>query len=229
MKVHRFLVDAALLKIGSQEVHDPDILHQWKDVLRLEEGDDVVLFDGKGNEARATISSTQRGFVVVEVAAVESAARSGRDVVLYAALLKRENAELVLQKATEIGVTRIVPLITARTVKLGFKMDRAQKIVREAAEQCGRADVPVVDEPMRFAGALAGAQGHQAFLHTSGASLPLRKLEAVDGLWVGPEGGWTDEEAAAARSAGCDLASLGPLTLRAETAAIVAAYLAVHS
>jgi len=226
MKKHRFIVELDLVP-GPLELKDGELFHQWKNVLRIPVGGDVVLSDGKGREAEGRIVAYGRSSVTLELEEPEGTSSEGRAVTLYAALLKRENFELVLQKATEVGVARIVPVVTARTVKLGFKMDRAKKIVREAAEQSGRATVPVVEEPTRFPDAVKHAAGPQAFFH-----VVLRptsyKLQPSSGVWIGPEGGWTDEEVHAAREAGFDIASLGDLTLRAETAAIVASYLAVR-
>ena len=215
------------LAAGSADVKDAELFHQWKDVLRIPVGGAVVLSDGKGREANARIVAYGRSSATLAIDEPRVSSIEGRVVTLYAALLKRENFELVLQKATEVGVARVVPVVTARTVKLGFKKDRAEKIVREAAEQSGRATVPVIEEPTRFADAVKSATGSHAFFHVSNDRNADCRL-TVDGIWVGPEGGWTDEEVHMAREAGFEIASLGDLTLRAETAAIVASYLAVR-
>ena len=149
--------------------------------------------------------------------------------VLYCAILKRENFELVVQKATEIGVREIVPLITQRTVKLDIKEERLRKIITEAAEQSGRGRVPMLRQAMSFADALADAQRNDANFFFDISDVIVEEGAIGDamrrGLFVGPEGGWSYEEVLAARAAGCHIISLGALTFRAETAAIIASYL----
>ena len=199
-------------------------------VLRLKVGDQVELADGRGSQALATVVEVLPQSITLEVAQPQFVTQSNRrTVTLYAAIAKRENFEWIVQKATEIGVARIVPLQSARTVKLGIKMDRLRKIAQEAAEQCGRADVPEISEPMAFDVALADPQkpAQNFFFDTSASEHADFSGASTLGIWIGPEGGWTGEEVSAAEAAGCRIVSLGSLTLRAETAATVASFLAV--
>ncbi len=225
-------------------------------VLRLGPGARLVLFDGSGAEWEA------------ELASVEGHGRSGRHaatarlvrrrqpavepalrLTLYQALLKGEKLEWVLQKGTELGVARFVPMVTERTVRAGHgatpspeRLERWRRIVVEAAEQCGRVLIPAVCPPVPFAAALRRSgrailcwEGErvQPFARALAEALRAGGAEAAPtaspelGLFIGPEGGFTAGEVEAARAAGVLPASLGPRVLRAETAAIAAATLAL--
>lgn len=229
MRLHRFIgaFDCAQVTI---EITDPDIVNQIVRVLRLGVGDRLILGDGNANECICELSDRQKDRVIVSVVErfVNANDPSVR-AVLYCAILKRENFELVVQKATEIGVAEIVPVVTQRTVKLDIKEERLRKIIAEAAEQSGRSRLPILHAAIPFDAALVDAKRNDinVFFDLSDTSVDRIDLSGKQrrGLFVGPEGGWTDEEAFTARAAGCLVASLGLLTLRGETAAIVAAYL----
>lgn len=230
---HRFFVgvnvDGATVR-----VNDQDLLKQWRSVLRLREGDDVVLVGQSGVEAIARIKELGKFAADLDIIERQANRREPQvDVTLYCALLKRENFEWVAQKATEVGVSRIVPVLTERTVKLHVKAERLQAIIREAAEQSGRGKIPQLGEIITLAAALSESNGvaQRYFFDLGGEMVPgMAAMTAAKSavLFIGPEGGWTDAERAAAREAKCTMASLGPLTLRAETAAVVASYLLAH-
>jgi 16S rRNA (uracil1498-N3)-methyltransferase len=234
MRLHRFMVDAVLAP-GTVTVRDPGLRNQLANVLRLAVGDAVVLCDGRGTEANAAIlgfAANATDFAIDRVSpnAAESAAR----VTLYCAVLKRENFEIVVQKATEAGAARIVPVVTRRTVKTGLRLDRLGKIAKEAAEQSGRGILPVVAEPLSFKDALADAVANRSnvLFELGGRRLDARSFFPAGGsvgVWIGPEGGWDDDEVAQCREKGFVVATLGPRTLRAETAAVVATFLAASS
>ena len=232
MRLHRFIgqFDCTGDHI---EIADPGIVNQIVRVLRLGVGDRLIISDGAGMECVCEIAERHKDRLVVSIIerrtnATEPAVAS----VLYCAILKRENFELVVQKATEIGITEIVPLITERTVKLDIKEDRLQKIIMEAAEQSGRGRLPLLHAPMQFADALADTKRNAItlFFDLSDTAIDSVNLHEAQsrGVFIGPEGGWTEKEVAAARATGCAIVSFGALTLRAETAAIIASYLATR-
>jgi 16S rRNA (uracil1498-N3)-methyltransferase len=230
MKRHRFVVPFPLAK-GSCIVREREIVHQIVNVLRLSLHEEIVLSDGKGHEAPATIERVDKKEIHLLIGNVQrNENEPEREVTLCLAILKRENFEWAAQKATEVGVTRILPIITKRTVKLDLKRERIQKILREAAEQCGRSRVPELAEPVSFDDALSVVADVKWFcaLDVDGKnpSQPPPGNPSV-AIFIGPEGGWDPEEIEAARKAGCDIVSLGSLALRAETAAIIATYRAV--
>lgn len=210
-------------------ISDNELAHQVKEVLRLSPGEEIILSDGKGREARAEIISYDKRAVEVKILeAREEASESKTKVVLYLAILKKENFELAVQKCVEVGVFKIVPLITKRTVKLGIKRDRLEKIIKEAAEQSGRSVLPELGNELEFKDALKVAKQNDMnfFFALSAKPLDIKKELSgkTIGVFIGPEGGWDEFEAESAKAARFILAGLGKLTLRAETAAIIGVY-----
>ncbi len=230
MKFHRFIgpfdlnADRLLLR-------DPGLIHQMRTVLKLRVGEKVVLADGTGSEALASISDLDPSGIEAKIVERRPSAEPKRKVALYCAVLKNENLEYAVEKAVEAGVAKIVPLITLRTVKLGLNLDRLRKIAKEAAEQSGRGIVPEIATPVRFKQALKEAAANDAnyFFDVGGEDFSRAKpLTASAGVWIGPEGGWDESEKNAAKESGFAVVSLGALVLRAETAATVAVYLATR-
>lgn len=229
MRLHRFIGNLDLSQ-DRVEIVDADIVNQILRVLRLGVGDRLILGDGNAHECIGEISDRQKDALTVTV--IERYENNNDPTVsgiLYCAVLKRENFELVVQKATEIGIREIVPIITKRTVKLDIKQDRLQKIIKEAAEQSGRGRLPVLRAPMAFTDVLDDTRRNDInlFFDLGDAALDAADLHGTQrrGLFIGPEGGWTEEEATLARQAGCVIVSLGALAFRGETAAIIASYL----
>ena len=146
--------------------------------------------------------------------------------------MKKENFEIAVQKAVEVGVKEIVPIITARTVKFGLNKERLEKIIKEAAEQSGRGILPNLNEAIDFDKAIIEAKNkNEVNLFFQIGYPPLghsmSKFKKI-GVFVGPEGGWTEEETKIAQSNGFTLVGLGKTILRAETAAIIASYLTAN-
>ncbi|OGL96130.1 hypothetical protein A2348_01325 [Candidatus Uhrbacteria bacterium RIFOXYB12_FULL_58_10] len=228
MRLHRFILDLDL-SADQLVIFDREITNQIRNVFRMETGDPFIVCDGKGMEATVQVVSDE-GTIRVNVidrrvVDMESAAK----VTLYCAVLKREHFELVVQKVTECGVFAVVPIISARTVKLGVRLDRLQKIAREASEQSGRGVVPEICKPVSLAQAVVQASDNETnVVFELGAPLfpAFAPAAASIGMFVGPEGGWGDGEVEQLRAEGYHMAGLGPRVLRAETAAIVGVFLA---
>ncbi len=236
--MHRFFLTNAPPATGAAVDLSP-LRHQLQRVLRAKPGDRVLLLDGYGFE------------YVTELEAVDGREMTGRvlekrratgepaiDVTLWQCALKADKMEWVLQKGTELGVSRFVPVISERTIvrpasALLRKYERWRTIVREAAEQSGRGLLPELAEPLPYAEAVRRADGMR-FLpweEAGGApGLSERFARAIGGaagqpridLLIGPEGGLSAAEAQEAVAAGWEIATLGPRTLRAETAALAA-------
>lgn len=227
---YRFFVDADVFQ-DTVSVKDKALLRQWKTVLRLKTGSDVVLVSG-GVEATGVIESFDTSGAVVRIMNRSTVEREPeRAVTLYCSLLKRENFEWVVQKAVEVGVTHIVPVKAERTVKLGFRRDRLETIIREAAEQSGRLQLPVLHDPLTLQQAVAdsAATKHRLFFVVEGGEpVAVNDTESV-AVFIGPEGGWSESEKIMATSADLKKSTLGPLVLRAETAAVIASYQATQS
>jgi 16S rRNA (uracil1498-N3)-methyltransferase len=218
---------------GSTGRLGPAELHHLAGVLRLEPGAAVELFDGAGPAGEATFTGSE-----LALGARREAPAPAAVVWLAFALARGEKADWVVQKGTEVGVTRFVPWQAERSV-VRLQGDRAaeraarwRRIAAEAARQCGRADVPEVATPPGLGGVLEAPPGFARLLFHAGAGAPLASAlpPGAPGhlVVVGPEGGFTDGEIRACLDAGCVAASLGPRVLRAETAAVVAAALIQH-
>jgi 16S rRNA (uracil1498-N3)-methyltransferase len=197
-------------------------------VLRLQEGDDVLVFDGRGHEIEARVASVGARQIDLALGARRALAAPPVAITLLQAVPRGERMDLLVQKTTELGVAAIVPVIAQRSVARppAGRARRWQTIASEAARQSGRADVPVVAEVLELDAALSAAKGMRLLLweEERGTSLraALEKVASEVALLVGPEGGWTAEEVEAARRAGFVPVGLGPRVLRVETAAIVA-------
>jgi len=234
MKIHRFIVGFGI-KIGDLRLTDTVLFNQLRNVLKLKVGEIVILGDGKMNEGSAEIISYGNDFIEFNIQEINSNNNeSERKINLYCSILKKENFELVVQKATEIGVSEIIPLITSRTVKLEIRKERLEKIIKEAAEQSGRGVIPILYDPVSFNEAIQLIPKNNAniFFDSSGKLFENWKLKIENsqtGVWVGPEGGWTLDEIEMSKSSGFEIISLGSTTLRAETAAIIGAYFIVHN
>lgn len=232
MRLHRFFINDGISG-GKIRVKGGELVRQWRDVLRLKSGAEVFIFDGSGIEAKAKITDLSKNGAELEVKEIfKNENEAVRRVILYCSVLKRENFELVAQKATEVGVAEIVPIIAERTEKLNLRVERLEKIIKEAAEQSGRAIVPRLREPVKFEDAVREAREiyGNLFFNKTGHDIkngPFATSPKSFAVWVGPEGGWTEGEIRIVKEAGFKIASLGKLTLRAETAAIVASYVAV--
>ncbi len=233
MKQHRFFCTWKEQE-GEIVISEKEIVHQMRDVLHLQAGERVILCAGDGKETEAEVLQTEKtGILMQKIEERENVHEPKRRLVLYFSILKRENTEWIVQKATEVGVAELIPIISNRTVKLGIKRERLQEIAKEAAEQSGRGRIPLIHGQTTFEEALTAAQKNKVnfFFHTEGLP-PLSSAKIPDesvGLFIGPEGGWDEEEIEMAKKAGCALVSLGSLVLRGETAATIATYLAAQA
>ena len=231
-KIHRFIGNYQLGQ-GTMRLDDADLAHQMRSVLKLMPGETVIVGDGTGNEAQCRILSYDHDAVLLEGLSIgRNAAELPGRTTLYCAVLKAENFELAAAKATEVGISEIVPIITKRTVKLNLKSDRVQKIVLEAAELAGRGLVPKVAPVQEFDKVLTAASRNDAnyFFDPSGKPFGgMAQSVKQAGIFIGPEGGWDETELEAAHQAGMKIVSLGGLILRAETAVIISSFLVAHS
>lgn len=232
MKLHRFFAGNLHDKFGDIElrqhvwVNDTALLNQWTRVLRYKVGDQLILFDGHGQDRLYKIHKIEDLSVGLELVTELEPVYPKREVYLFFSLLKKDKNEWVLQKCTELGVSHFVPLITDRTEKTGFDEDRAVKIVTEAAEQCGRSDIPRVREPIGLQSALEEFKDKMTlfFAEQHEGTLDISNNADVCGVFIGPEGGWTDAEKEQLEQR-CTKLNIAQFTLRAETACVTAATL----
>jgi 16S rRNA (uracil1498-N3)-methyltransferase len=215
-------------------ITDPDELHHLRGVLRVKVGDRLECFDGTGSAYAGRITRCTRRSLVVEIRERFREPVQPVNLTLAQALIKPERFEWVIQKATELGVDRLVPLITERSVvrvasaRVEQRLARWRRIAQEAAAQCGRSTLPLLDAPRSVEELLPSLpSGARVLMPTlSAEAVPLKDtLTAWDGagsvaVLIGPEGDFTPHEVLLAERAGARLVSLGRLTLRSETAAV---------
>lgn len=229
MRRHRFIIPDIVLAEDVVGIRDANLAHQLRSVLRIRPGDEILVADGSGSEAVATIQGYTEGAVMLAVQAPQALATEPlRSVTIYAAVTKRDTFEWACQKATECGVTRIVPMITERTVKPNLNLVRVRAIVKEAAEQSGRGSVPEVESSMPYLDAILERVGGLKFIASTLGGQNLHEIEMGDedvAILIGPEGGFSDKEEKEATDAGWQPISLGSRILRAETAVAISTYL----
>jgi 16S rRNA (uracil1498-N3)-methyltransferase len=195
-------------------------------VMRLGVGAELLLFDGASGEWLAQISDAAKKRMTLTVERRTRDAETIPDVWLAFAPVKRAQTDWLVEKATELGVAKLLPVMTRRTAAERVRLERLQSIAIEAAEQCGRTILPAIEEPV----ALKHLLGHRDsartlyFADERGGEAAIEAFKPGPALiLVGPEGGFTDEERESVRSAQNTVAiSLGPRILRAETAALAA-------
>jgi 16S rRNA (uracil1498-N3)-methyltransferase len=231
-------------KLDSVSLASDEAKH-LREVLRLRVGDEVYVFNGAGQEFHCSIQESRRDSAELKIIAEIAPARpeSALYLTLAVALLKGEKFDLVVQKATELGVSEVVPVVTKLAdIRLRDESDAAKRVARwqriavEAAKQSGRAVVPAIVAPISFANLVLDAAKSESkrlmFSEREGKSLKeamefLGTATRVTAL-VGSEGGWTNEELTTAQESGWAIVTLGGRTLRAETAAIAVAVLLQH-
>jgi 16S rRNA (uracil1498-N3)-methyltransferase len=204
--------------------------HHLLHVMRASVGDEVTLFDGSGAEFKATVVTLRRTDAELRIVERNEIDRElSFPLVVGVALPKGDRQKWLVEKLTELGVTTLVPLITERCVAqpAAAALDRLRRSIIEAAKQCGRNRLMKITDPQPWASWIVGDEiaTRRFVAHPNG--LPLSKLNHSQPipthLAIGPEGGFTDAEIAAALAAGWQQVSLGPRILRVETAAIALA------
>ena len=230
MKLHRFYVGSRspkkMQRFGSERcwVQDEALMKQWLQVLRFRVGEELALFDDE-IELLYKIAEIKPNEIGLEKM-TELRHHKAHGNLLAWSLLKKDNNDLIVQKTTELGINRLVPLVTSHTEKQGFSLDRAEKIAIEAAEQCGRGDIPVLQEPIGLEEFINEFHNSYELYYTHIADEAREIVPSADrplGVLIGPEGGWADEELQFMMAKELRPLSLGDFVLRAETAAIVAA------
>lgn len=219
MKIHRFYTPDINLDRDFW-FKDEQILHQWTKVLRFRAGQELVLFDGKTQDRLYKITEMNPGEAHLELITEYTRKLPTKNIYLFWSLLKKDKNDWVLQKCTELGVSHFIPLIADRSEKTGFNMERAQKIVIEASEQCGRSDVPKVRDAMHVSKAIEQyGQDLTLYICEQGSETALASGQKI-GLLIGPEGGWSDAEKQLFIQHDIKHLALHDFTLRAETASI---------
>ncbi len=235
--MHRFYVENFSGNGNTIDITGSDVNH-IKNVLRLKDGDEIIVGDGTGNDYTCSIESIEKDRVTAVICDVtRNAAELETKIILFQGMPKSDKLELIIQKAVELGVYEIVPVITKRTVvkiennKAEKKLERYNAIAASAAKQSGRGVIPKVMPFMSFPEALSYAEGLDMNI------IPYENAEGMEyarsvikdikgrktlGIFIGPEGGFAKEEAEAAAAMGAKCISLGKRILRTETAGLAA-------
>jgi len=214
--------------------------HQWQRVFRYGQGDRVILFDGSGNDYvceilafPGEINGVTTGAVLRVVEVRVNTIKPDRQVILVVALVKKDTFEWIVEKATELGVAEIIPVLAERSEKKSLNTERLEKVLIEAAEQSGRGDVPVLHGVMDVVEVLKNKEiiSREIVFDPSGrkfieedfamksSNLEKNKDDRVT-VFVGPEGGWSPEELELFKESSLPILSLGPQILRTETAVV---------
>lgn len=244
MRIPRIYQDT-FLSVGDTITLDAQATVHIARVLRLKPNDAVIVFNGRGGEFHGRIlSQEKRSTVIVLETYDERSAESQISITLAQGVSRGERMDYTVQKAVELGVTQIIPLMTSRT-SVNLDSERRQRrqehwqtIVQSACEQCGRNTVPMVTEVQEFSTWLSHLNANQAESHNETKNMPVTKLvlyhkaehsmasvvpESSDFLLlIGPEGGLNESEINAALQVGFIPVRLGPRVMRTETAAMVA-------
>lgn len=221
MKIHRFYTPEIRLEHGFW-LKDERLLHQWTKVLRFRIGQQVVLFNGLDTDRLYSITEINSNEAHLELVTDYSRKVPKKDIYLFWSVLKKDKNDWVLQKCTELGVSHFIPLLSDRSEKTGFNIERAQKIVIEASEQCGRSDIPTLREPMHVGTALEQYAKKVTIYICEQDSDDSGVTTDKVGVLIGPEGGWSDDEKVLFQQLGLKHLSLHDFTLRAETASVAA-------
>jgi len=227
---HRFYVGDVVDKSGpmvlghSVWVNDSSLTKQWLTVLRFRVSEKIVLFN-QSDERLYEIDKIEQpgGSVHLQYITDIDKRLPAVHLILFWSLLKNDKNAFVLQKATELGVREFIPILTEHCENKSFDYERAKLIVKEAAEQCGRFDIPIVKEPILLSAALQEYSSIKLLVCEAGGSAKNSEGSDKIGALIGPEGGWSESEKALFADHKLEHINLSHFILRAETASIVAA------
>jgi 16S rRNA (uracil1498-N3)-methyltransferase len=236
MSMNRFFVDASGQKFDKNICITGEDVNHIKNVLRLRVGDDILIGDGCGRDYHCTIASFEDGCVVADIKDItDNFSELQTRVTLFQGYPKSDKLELIIQKMVELGVYRIVPVMTARTVvkldekKAGRKTERYNLIAKSAAKQSGRGIIPEVTLPVSFTQAVEMAKELDANIipyeeakgmsHSRDVIAHMRDKKSL-GIFIGPEGGFAESEVEQVLEIGGEAITLGHRILRTETAGL---------
>lgn len=234
--MHKFFVTPNNIEGQKAIIQGDDVKHIYK-VLRLDVGDEIIINNSQGQEYLGSIADINKSFVAVNLLeAVEKNAESSIQIDLYQGLPKSSKMDYIVQKATEIGVNSVTPIITERVVvksELGEfkKTDRWKRIALEACKQCKRTIIPDVNAPIIFDDLIEKLKDYDLIVvpYENKEDYGIKKMcESIKevksvAIIIGPEGGFEEEEIKLLEDIGAHIVTLGPRILRTETAGIVTA------
>lgn len=225
MRLHRFYVNKPLGEeiVVERAGFEKEVFHQWTRVFRYTSGDEVVLFSQAtpGYDHIYSFSSLSKESATLSLVRREENTPA-LPITLVMALVKKDTFETIVRQATELGVSRIVPIIASRSEKKNLNFERLRTIAQEASEQCGRGSVPEISDIVSLQEAVTATKDTDILvgsLRINTHKTAVSKDRSLS-LWVGPEGGWTEEEEAFLFENGAFGTKLGATVLKADTAAV---------
>jgi 16S rRNA (uracil1498-N3)-methyltransferase len=223
MRIHRFYVTEQNLNTKAPVVitNEP-LVNQLKNVFRFVKDDRIILFNNSGFDFLFSIDVFNNDSVSLNlVEARENVVLPTRETYLFASIVKKDNFEWIAQKATELGVSHIIPIASERSEKKDLNTDRINKIIIEAAEQSGRGTLPILYAVTDLKTAITN-YGHVKSIAWDPTVVKFVPRDVMDcnGAYIGPEGGWSAQEFDLFKEHGIHVRSLGPQILRSETAVI---------
>lgn len=221
MRLHRFFVEEKLKANKKVKISDDILVNQWRNVLRYQVGQEMILLDNSGFEFRALlVSLTHRAAEVEIISSRPAVFTPPQPVFIFLAMAKRNAFEWAIEKGTEIGVTGFIPVVTDHSEKKSLNLDRSRSIIKESCEQSNRGTLPEVYEPITFSESVRNANGLSFVLDPRGVPFNpsvYKSGERVN-VFIGPEGGWSKAEIDVFKEKNIPIYSLGKQVLRVETA-----------
>ncbi len=229
MRLHRFYITEKVSVGEKLTVTDERVVHQVRNVFRLGKGDSVILFYGDAFDYVSEIESSEKNSLVFMPKEKKDIPKTSKEVHVYLACIRKERFEWAVEKLTELGVSSITPIETERSEHAHLNIERLKKIAIEASEQCGRGNIPEVEEVCSLKLVVSSLDDNTFVADFGGAPLSSYKLQTClpdrqannYKLLIGPEGGWSESERELFKTKKVKTVSLGETVLRAETAAIV--------
>lgn len=221
-KIHRFLVEKVPQE-NSLSLTDTNLVHLMHTVLKLTPGEECIVFSDSSDDHLCIIEQISKHSIDLQIQKTLPKKIIPKKVTACISITKRDTFEIAVQKLTELGIHSIIPIISERTIKQSLRIERLQKISDEALEQSGGSQRVSITEPMTLSEALEVNKSlTQYYFDSTGENIEVpTATESV--FYIGPEGGWTDAEYHMFKNYTSSPIKLGSTTLRAETAAIVAA------
>lgn len=226
MKIHRFICPYEIQE-NRILITEEKYTHQIKNVLKIQPGEKMIICDGKGMSILCLVHTVSKETVLLEIQNKEKSDRL-KTLHLYIALIKKDLFEMVVQKAIEVGVTDITPIITNRTIKKELNYKRLLDIAKEATEQSGQSYLPTIHPEKKYREALSESLKQNEvtiFFDQKSDKDFTNRVDKTIGFFIGPEGGFSEEEIEETKNLGAEMFKLGETTLRAETAAIVSSFI----
>ncbi len=226
MRLHRFYVEEFLH--NKKEIHtvERNLINQWRNVFRFKPGDKIILFDNSGFEFLGEIALLSKEKATVSIISFEkNLIVPKKEIYLFCSLIKKDKFEWVLEKGTELGISHFIPIISERSEKKNLNVDRAKKIITEAVEQSGRVFIPHLYDIVSLNDVFKTYSIPYVVFDREGERINISSLPHTLGVFIGPEGGWSESEHKLFEIHNVSSSSFGNFTLKSETAAIAAAAL----